>query len=156
MAFGALSSGDFEGARSVYRQLVNEGKASASDLNGFAWYSLFQGKTTNEDLEAALKAAQLSNKNASILHTLGCVYTELEKIKEAREVLIQAMDATSLDEPDDAYWYAFGRIAEQSGEVDAARANYERVTPPKNELDLAGSPYELARARLATIRQGKK
>lgn len=156
MAFGALNSGDFEGARSVYRQLVNEGKASASDLNGFAWYSLFKGKTTNEDLEAALKAAQLSNKNASLLHTLGCVYIELEKIKEAREVLIQAMDATSLDEPDDAYWYAFGRIAEQSGEVDAARANYERVTPPKNELDLAGSPYELARARLATIGQGKK
>jgi tetratricopeptide (TPR) repeat protein len=156
MALGAINSGDFEGARSVYRQLVNEGKASADDLNGFAWYSLFQGKTANDDLEAALKAAQLSNKNAGILHTLGCVYTELAKLKEAREVLIQAMDAASLDEPDDAYWYAFGRIAEQSGELAAARADYERVTLPKSELDLAGSPYRLAQARLTAMRQKGK
>jgi hypothetical protein len=45
------------------------------------------------------------------------------------------MDALNLDEPDENYWYAFGRIAEQYGEHDAAIANYARVTKPKN-----GSP----------------
>jgi tetratricopeptide (TPR) repeat protein len=156
MAFGAIDGGDYEGARSMHKELVDEGKADASDLNSLAWYSLFQGKTSNADLEAALKAAELSDRNGAILHTLGCIYAELEKIKEAREVLIQAMDATSLDEPNAAYWYAFGRIAEQAGEVVAARANYERVTPPKNELDLAGSPYKLAQARLAAMRHERK
>ena len=81
---------------------------------------MFAGKTDASDVEAATKAAQLSKMGPSQLHTLGCVYAEIGKTKEAREVLIQAMDALSLDEPDDNYRYAFGRIAEQYGELQTA------------------------------------
>jgi len=98
----------------------------------------------------------LSNNNTSILHTLGCVYAEVGKTKEAREVLIQSMDELNLDEPDENYWYAFGRIAEQYGERDAALANYARVTKPKTAVELPESTYQLAQIRLRALRGEKK
>jgi hypothetical protein len=83
------------------------------------------------------------------LHTLGCVYAEMGNTKEAREVLIQAMDALKLDEPEDNSWYAFGRIAEQYGETSVAAADYKRIKKPKQAAEIAGSSYRLAQLRLA-------
>ncbi|MGO9641952.1 MAG: hypothetical protein ACLP1Y_11685 [Candidatus Acidiferrales bacterium] len=121
-----------------------------------AWDSLFTGKVEAADIEDALKSAQLSDNNTSVLHTLGCVYAEVGKTKEAREVLIQSMDLLNLDEPDENYWYAFGRIAEQYGERDAALANYARVTKPKTAVELPESTYQLAQIRLRSLRGEKK
>ena len=98
----------------------------------------------------------MSKNNRPILHTLGCVYAEVGKTKEAREVLIQSMDALNLDEPDENYWYAFGRIAEQYGERDAAMANYARVTKPKKAVEISDSSYHLAQARLQGLRSKKQ
>ena len=97
----------------------------------------------------------MGNNNSSILHTLGCVYADVGKTKEAREVLIQAMDVLNLDEPDENYWYAFGRIAEQYGERDAALANYARVTKPKRAVEIPDSTYYLSRVRMQTLRGEK-
>jgi len=102
-------------------------------------------------MDAALKAAQLSNNPWGILHTLGCLYAEVGKLKEAREILVQAMDAANLDDPDSSFWYAFGRVAEQAGERDLALADYKRVTAPKNPLELPGSSYQLAQIRLKAL-----
>ena len=77
----------------------------------------------------------MSHNNPSDLHTLGCVYAELGKTKQAREVLVEAMDKMDLTEPDPNYWYAFGRIAEQDGEPDSALADYARVTKPDRALE---------------------
>jgi hypothetical protein len=49
------------------------------------------------------------------------------KTKEAREVLVQAMDQLSLEQPNDEYWYAFGRIAEEFGENQIAETDYKKV-----------------------------
>jgi tetratricopeptide (TPR) repeat protein len=73
-------------------------------------------------IETAIRATQMSQNAPNILHTLACLYAEAGKTKEAREVLIQAMDLKELDEPDPDYWYAFGRIAEQYGEKEVALA----------------------------------
>ena len=142
---------DYSTGRSRLQKLVDEGKAEPQDLNGIAWHSLFTGKVESSDLEAVLKGAELSDNTANILHTLGCVYAELGKTKEAREVLAQAMDKLNLDEPDDNYWYAFGRIAEQYGERDVALADYGRVTKPKRELEIPDSSYRLAQIRTAVL-----
>ena len=58
---------------------------------------------------------------------LGCVYAEIGKTKEAREVLIQVMDQLNLDEPEANYWYGLGRIAEQYGESEVAASDYKQV-----------------------------
>jgi hypothetical protein len=126
-------------------------KSDASDKNELAWYALFTGKVSNEDVETALAAAQGNQNNGNVLHTLGCIYAEVGKTKEAREVLVHAMDLGNLDEPNDAFWYAFGRVAEQYGELDIARADYERVSKPKNAMQVPSSPYRLAQLRMKAM-----
>jgi tetratricopeptide (TPR) repeat protein len=156
LVYNATGRGDYAKAHALAQNIIDEGKAEPQDLNMIAWDSLFTGKVGPSDLEDALKGAQLSNNNTSILHTLGCVYAEVGKTKEAREVLIQSMDELNLDEPDENYWYAFGRIAEQYGERDAALANYARVTKPKTAVELPESTYQLAQIRLRALRGEKK
>jgi Flp pilus assembly protein TadD len=144
----AIAREDFVLAHDLGVKIVQSGKAEAGDWNNVAWYALFTGKVTQDDVADALKALQLNQNNASSLHTLGCVYAELNKTKDAREVLIQAMDLLTLDEPESNYWYAFGRIAEQYGEIEVAKADYARVTRPKREMEIPGSSYQLAQNRL--------
>jgi tetratricopeptide (TPR) repeat protein len=147
----AVAREDYAAVHELDRKLIADGKAEASDLNNLAWYALFTGKVEQKDLEAATKGAQLSQNSPSILHTLGCVYAELGKTKEAREVLIQAMDQLFLDEPDPNYWYAFGRIAEQDGENEVAAADYKKVKKPKKAVEVPGSSYKLAQIRVAAM-----
>jgi transglutaminase-like putative cysteine protease/Flp pilus assembly protein TadD len=156
LLLSATARGDYVKARAISQDMIDEGKAGPVDLNDMAWYSLFIGKVGTADIEDALKAAQLSNNRASDLHTLGCVYAEVGKTKEAREVLIQAMDVLDLDEPDENYWYAFGRIADQYGERDVAIADYLRVAKPKRAVDIPTSSYQLAQIRLQALRGEKQ
>jgi len=152
--FNAEVRGDYVKAHAFAQKILEEGNSQPMDLNRIAWYSLVAGKVEPSDIEDVLKAAQL-NKQAAYLHTLGCLYAEVGKTKEAREVLIQAMDLLNLDEPDDNYWYAFGRIAEQYGERDIGLADYARVKKPKREIEIPDSTYQLAQKRLQALRSEK-
>jgi tetratricopeptide (TPR) repeat protein len=120
---------NYSGAYEASRKITTNANSGASDLNEAAWLTLFFDRPGGPDIDDAVRAAQLNDNNPATLHTLGCLYAEVGKIKEAREVLLQAMDAQNLDEPSGAYWYAFGRIAEQYGERDIALADYAKVTP---------------------------
>ena len=133
-------------------KLEQSGKAEASDLNSLAWSALFIQKITQEDIETANKAVQMSQNSAPELHTLGCIYAEIGKTKEAREVLIQAMDVLSLDEPRGEYAYAFGRIAEQYAENEIAANDYQNVEKPKKPMYIPSSSYRLAQTRLEAMR----
>jgi len=152
----AVAREDYGAAHRLAQKIVDAGKAEAGDLNALAWYSLFTGTTGPADLEAAVRAERSDQKNASILHTLGCVYAEVGKTKEAREVLVQAMDLLNLDEPDPNYWYAFGRIAEQYGEYQVAAADYAKVTRPKRAMEIPDSSYRLAQMRLKILQGAGK
>jgi len=156
LVYDATARGDYGRAHALAHDILDKGIAEAQDLNNVAWHSLFTGTVEPSDIEDALKGAQLGNNSANILHTLGCVYAEVGKTKEAREVLIQAMDVLNLDEPDENYWYAFGRIAEQYGERDAALANYARVTKPKTSVEIPESTYHLAQVRIQALRGEKQ
>jgi transglutaminase-like putative cysteine protease/tetratricopeptide (TPR) repeat protein len=151
LIYNAEARGDYSQAHERSLKVVSAGKAEASDLNQAAWTALFTGKVDEGDLANIVRAAQLNQNNTSTLHTLGCVYAEIGKLKEAREVLIQAMDKLNLEEPDANYWYAFGRIAEQSGEFGIARANYAQVTKPPRSYQVPQSSYRLAQMRLKAM-----
>lgn len=154
--YTAAAREDYARAHELGRQLIDAGKAEGSDMNGFAWNALFTGKVNQEDLEAATKSAQVTqNNSAGVLHTLGCVYAETGKTKEAREILIQAMDLLNLDEPESNYWYGFGRIAEQYGERTVATSDYNQVKKPKNPMQVPSSSYRLAQNRLAVLGDSK-
>jgi predicted Zn-dependent protease len=155
LVYSASGRGDYVRAHRLGQNILDEGKAVPQDLNDIAWNSLFTGEVEPADIEDALKAAQLSENSAPILHTLACVYAEVGRVKEAREVLIRSMDSLDLDEPNPDYWYGFGRIAEQYGERDAALANYARVTKPRRAVEIPDSSYTLAQLRLRSLRGGR-
>jgi transglutaminase-like putative cysteine protease/tetratricopeptide (TPR) repeat protein len=156
LVYNTRDNGDHVKAHALAQDIAASGRAEPQDLNAIAWEALFTGKVDAAGVDDALKGAQLSNNSPSILHTLGCLYAEVGRIKEAREVLVQAMDLMNLDEPNPDYWYAFGRIAEQYGRRDAAIANYERATKPEKAYQVPGSSYSLAQRRLQALRGEKQ
>jgi len=147
----AVAAENYALARERSIKIEATDRVEASDYNGRAWFSLFTGKTDSSDVEAATKAAQMSKSSPGILHTLACVYAELGKTKEARELLIQAMDLLYLEEPDDNYWYGLGRIAEQYGEVQTATEDYQAVKKPWLAESIPSSSYRLAQMRLEQL-----
>jgi tetratricopeptide (TPR) repeat protein len=143
--------GDFAAARAVARKLVDQGKEDAEVLNEIAWFALFTGKVEDADIAAAIKSTQLASDNPHILHTLASLYADTGKAKEARDLLLRSMDDLNLDQPDDDYWYAFGRIAEQYGEREIAIADYRKLQKPKQILAVPTSSYRLAQMRLKAL-----
>jgi tetratricopeptide (TPR) repeat protein/transglutaminase-like putative cysteine protease len=145
------SRGNYAAARGWIQKLIDQGKADASLLNSMAWFSLYAGKVDEADVATATKATQMNRDNAAILHTTACVYAEMGKTKEAHDLLLRAMDDLNLDEPDDDYWYAFGRIAEQYGERDAAISDYRKLEKPKEAMAISTSSWQLAQNRLKAM-----
>lgn len=143
--------GNYVAARVWIQKLIDMGKGDANLLNSMAWFSLYTDKVTDADVASATRATQMDRDNPSILHTLACVYAETGKTKEAHDLLLRAMDDLNLDEPNDDYWYAFGRIAEKYGERDVAIADYRKLTRPKEDLAVSTSTYELAQRRLKAM-----
>jgi hypothetical protein len=111
---------------------IDISRCEPADLTIVCRDALFTGKIAASDIEAAIKGAQLTNNFAGILHTLGCVYAKVRKTKEARGVLGQAMDKINLDETDEDFWYAFGRIADQYGEKEIAMRIYGLAEKPRD------------------------
>jgi transglutaminase-like putative cysteine protease/Flp pilus assembly protein TadD len=143
--------GDFAAARGWAQKLIDQGKENANLLNSSAWFALFTGKVVDADIAMAIKSTQLAKDNAAILHTLACLYAEAGKTKEAHDLLLRGMDDLNLDEPNEDYWYAFGRIAEQYGEREIAIADYRKLEKPKEVLAIPTSTYRLAQTRLKLL-----
>jgi tetratricopeptide (TPR) repeat protein/transglutaminase-like putative cysteine protease len=154
--WNAIAQEDYRAAYDLMRKVVDLGKADPEDLNGMAWLTLYFARPEGPDIESALKSSQLRQNDTNTLHTLGCLYAEAGKTKEAYEVLIHAMDLRDLDEPDPNFWYAFGRIAEQYGEREIALSDYAKVTKPKREIEIPDSSYQLAQNRLKVLQNGPK
>jgi len=146
-----IMSSNYAAARGWGQKLINQGREDADLLNHFAWYALFTGKVEDADIAAAIKSTQLAKDNPSILHTLACLYAEVGRTKEAYDLLLRGMDEMDQDEPDDDYWYAFGRIAEQYGERDIAIADYRKLEKPKRARYIPSSTYRLAQMRLKIL-----
>jgi tetratricopeptide (TPR) repeat protein len=147
-----VHQGRYEDAYKRFRDVIEDPKAEANDYNNVAWSTLFFTRLEGPDLDSAQHAVQLSEHNFGALHTLACVYAELGRTKEAREVLLQALDVLGADEPDGNSWYTLGRIAEQYGEEDVALADYTKIAPPDDINHIEGSTYRLAQNRLAALK----
>ena len=141
----------FEEAYNYALKAQANGNSAPSDFNQLAWLSLFFPRANGPDIESALKASQLVPNSFPIQHTLGSVYAEIGKTKEARELMLQIMDSAGLDQPDGSIWYVFGRIAEQYGERDIALANYAKAPPPKNASFDETTIYRLAQNRVKIL-----
>jgi tetratricopeptide (TPR) repeat protein len=156
LAAAATEQGNFTAARQYMTQLQTAGKAEAQDLNSIAWYSLFIPSVDQAALDAAQQGNMMTNNaNFSILHTLACVYAESGRTKEAREVILNALKAGDMEEPNAAAWYVFGRIDEQLGQLDAAAQAYRKVDKPDGYVP-SEDTWVLAQKRLRAIAAAPK
>jgi len=141
---------DFAGVESSGLELIEKGRATELDYNNLAWNGLFT-KITDKTVEWAQRGAgQPGSRHSAGLHTLAAVYAETGRSVQAREALLESLRVNGLDSPEPHDWYVLGRIAENYGELETAREDYGRVTPPEDQ-PVGGSTYQLAAKRLAAI-----
>jgi tetratricopeptide (TPR) repeat protein len=146
------AQGNYAEAYEQALRITANSESGPGDINQAAWISLFYSRLGGPDIDSATKAVQAAENSPANLHTLACVYAELGKTKEAREVLLQAMDARALPQPDAIHWYALGRIAEQYGEREIALADYAKVAAPTDPATVSLSTYHLAQVRIAALK----
>jgi tetratricopeptide (TPR) repeat protein len=146
---------DWKSAKISEQKILDSGKATAADYNGFAWLGLFHDDLGEDITKAAQESAQLSkNSDFPELHTLACIYAAQGKTTEARKVLEEAMYVDNQVEPNSAVWYALGMIYEQYGANTAATAAYKKVQAHENDDHTFIEPtdtYVLAQSRLAAL-----
>jgi tetratricopeptide (TPR) repeat protein len=147
----AAYRGKFSKSREITKTLIDQGQATESDLNLYAWYALLLPSPIEaETIDVAVRANDLSkDANFAILHTLACVYAQDGKTGQARELLLKAIDVLHLEEPNPEVWFGLALIAEQYAEFDAARKMYGRVEKPK--FDYPGTSYVLAQYHLDAL-----
>ncbi len=147
----AAYRGDFAKSREILKGIIDKGQSQESDLNSYAWNALYlPGPIDQDSLDVAERANELTkNANFAILHTLACLEAQAGKPNQARELLLKAMTAQNLEEPNEAVWFGFGLIAEQYGVNDAAEKMFKLVEKPK--IDQPTSTYALAQQHLAAL-----
>jgi tetratricopeptide (TPR) repeat protein/transglutaminase-like putative cysteine protease len=144
-------SGRFVEARGVLKQLIDSGRATASDMNQYGWDALFTDKVDHNDIELVQRASGMTqNMNYGIVHTLACLYAEIGKTKEAYDLLLHTILLSGLDEPDSPIWYGLGRLAEQYGETAAALGAYKRIQE-EEEKDLLMSTWNLGQKHIRIV-----
>jgi len=148
----ASNQGQMEKAVQLLRGLADSNRGTSQDLNGLAWAALIAGQVSASELQIAQRAnLQTKQADFGILHTVAALQIELGQAAEARAVILKAISAASLEEPNSECWYIFGRLAEDFGEVDAAESAYKKVEKPEGEI-WPGSTYSLTQRRLAGLK----
>jgi tetratricopeptide (TPR) repeat protein len=139
--------GHFKEAHAVGERWIATGKGGAWAYNQQAWRSLYLG-VTDKDLEYALKAVNAEPGEATYLNTLAAVDIALGHTADARERFVKSIELRKDESPNDGDWYVLGRIAEQLGLPDEAKAAYAKVSPG----DKAKGQYTIARLAQARLR----
>lgn len=141
--------GDFDRAEKIYRRLVEEGSRRAIDYNNLAWLGLFRTPVPQESVSLAEQAVSLSGgEKWGGLHTLATLYAEIGKTAAARETILKAMDLSGSPVPASHDWYVLGVIAEQYGEIQAAREAFARMDANDPDNKEPNSTYALLQRRL--------
>ena len=155
LLFGlAADRGDFAGATAAGKKLVADGRGSSRVYNNLAWFALFGKDVSPAALEDPVKwaeraASQANYKDRFSCNTLAALYAEVGRGSDARAMALRAVELTPGSEPDDGYWYVFGRIAEGWGLPEVARSAYGRIQPAKDPT--TSDPAVLAQRRLAGL-----
>jgi len=155
LLFGlAADRGDFAGAMAAGKKLAADGRVGTRVYNNLAWYALFGKDLSAAALEEPVKwaeraASQANYKDRFSCNTLAALYAEIGRGADARAMALRAVELTPGSEPDDAYWYVFGRIAEGWGLPEVARTAYGRIQPSKDPT--TSDSAVLAQRRLAGL-----
>ncbi len=149
----AMRRGQWKSLNEWTERLEKAGLADAQDYNNLAWAQLVEKGGSEQALELVNRGLNQAKSSFPILHTAAALYAEMGRLAEAREYLLQGMEAAQLDEPNSACAFVQGQIAEQLGLKAVARQFYERASAAGERADPAGtSTAALAKKRLARLR----
>ncbi|HYK01445.1 MAG TPA: DUF3857 domain-containing protein [Thermoanaerobaculia bacterium] len=142
----AAVAGDYAAAQQYADKLVSDLRPKPADFADAAWLALFTGKGLDSAFQHAQHATkdEKSKDNVRGLQTLAALYAEAGKNSEARAALLQALEADSRSNLEEADWYLLGRIAENYGLDDVAIASYGKVKVEEG----GASVMKLAQRRL--------
>ncbi len=146
----AETRGEYADAMASFAKVIDTPDANASDYNSLAWAAVFAGADLDKAIDDARRADGLQPGSYAILNTLATAYADHGNSAEARQTLLESLDAAPGEELRGADWYIVGRIAENYGINDVARDAYQRIKKPAKEH---GSPYELAQKRLQAMKK---
>jgi tetratricopeptide (TPR) repeat protein len=151
-ARAAQAQGDFAGAGKFLHTVLDGGQATSDDYNVYSWNALFEKSVDEDAIQAAQQANSLSNNSSfADLHTLACLYAAQGKTTEAKQVLLQALDAAGLGQPNSEVWFGFGALYEQYGVADAAIDAFRKVKRPEGTISPTDT-YVLAQAHLKDLK----
>jgi tetratricopeptide (TPR) repeat protein len=142
--------GDLTRARELQRKFAASPKGTPGDRNQFAWWGLFAGATSKDDLEF-INEVYNNNSDAGFVHTIAAVQADLGNIAEARQLLDQYVQSSGSEGADDNAWLVIGRMAQRLGLIEAARAAYQRIEPLVPGSDDRFSSWELGQLYLAQL-----
>ncbi len=142
--------GNFKESRALGERWIATNKGGAGAYNAQAWRSLYVG-VTEKDLEHALKAVNASPNVVGFLNTLAAVEVALGHTADAQEHLVRSIDLRPGKKVVASDWYVIGRIAEQLGLIEEAKAAYANVGPGVKSLG-ANTEARLVEARMKALR----
>jgi tetratricopeptide (TPR) repeat protein len=151
LASAESSLGHGKEARALGDRAFATGKATASSYNGQAWRSLYFGPPTDKDLGYALQAVTLAPGSSGIMNTLAAVEAQMGQTADAIDRFRKSLELRGATELGDADWYVYGRIAEQLGLLEEAKAAYKKIKPAKKS-EGSYSVRELADRRLKLLK----
>jgi len=86
-----FNRGNIAAARGWTQKLIDQVRKMPS-VEHFRMVCALYRQGGRGDIAMAIKSTQLAKDNAHILHTLACLYAEVGKTKEARDLLLRSMD----------------------------------------------------------------
>lgn len=138
-------------ARALGERAIATGKATANTYNSQAWRSLYFGPPTDKDLGYALQAVTLAPGAGGIMNTLAAIDAELGHVADAIDHFRRSLELRGDPQLGDGDWYVYGRIAEQLGLPEEAKAAYRKIKPAKRS-EGTYSVRELADRRLKGLK----
>jgi tetratricopeptide (TPR) repeat protein len=157
LADAYAAAGQFDKASDTLKVIAESGHATSNLLNSYAWMATFLPVPPQPAVEAAERANAMTNsENFAILHTLACLYAAGGKPLEARDLLLKAMTAAHMSQPDREVWFGFARIAEQYGDYETAAAEYARVTSTDVDNEGPTSTFTLAQKQIGALKSAGK
>lgn len=153
-----MAQDQWQQIREYSGRLEKAGKESGNDLNALAWSVFVEKGGTEEAIQHAQKGLMLLKNDFGLLHTLAAVMADAGRTAEAREYLLQAMDAAGMEaaeeETSDSIKLVLGVMAQHLDLPEAAKEYYSQMKPPKTKtksMESSGSSYAIAQKRLKSL-----
>ena len=121
--FAQIAAGNYEQASITARRAVQADPTHPSAQHALAWAAMHEGRQ-NVQILAALEAVKLAPDSAHFRRTLGMVFQNSNRMRDARDAY---REAVRLNPADTLSWRDLGRTAYAAGSYALADSAFDRL-----------------------------